>query len=231
MTRDLALVAVFAVLLAATAAASSSCVTFKEGQHGGPVTKFVARDGTADNVTLLVSTEPAVGEPFIVIAIKPTQGVNARIEGLNIKMYSGGRLLGVRMTNSTGETVVNITRAGYYLFTGGDANFTVDLCEEDSTDASCEAAKPAVATDASSNTTDSLQNGSAVNDSAQAGAADDNTSAGSPLAQPAAEPPKQDQPAEGMPIYLFIIPVAVIIAAIYVIRGRSAKKGGLKGLM
>jgi hypothetical protein len=231
MAKNLALIAVFAVILAATAVASGNCATLRPGQNGGPVTKFVARDGMADNVTLFVSMHPAIGEPFTVIAVRPTEGVNARVESLIIRMYSGDRLLGARTTNSTGETVFNITRAGYYLFTGGDANFTVDLCGENATDASCKAAEPTGPADAPPNMTDSVRNASAAGNSTSAGAADlGNASAGSPSAgQQAAEPPKQGgKPPEGMPAYLFIIPAAVIIAAAFVLKGRDAKKGGFK---
>ncbi len=113
------------ILSMSLVAATSTCATFAPGQIDGPITKFVARDGNATNVTLYTDGAPQMGIPFtMTFAKRYADGSVVPIEGLIVSTYMNSKKVGASTTNAGGIASFTVSSPGKYTFAGGDANVT-----------------------------------------------------------------------------------------------------------
>ncbi len=125
MKKELALLAIMAVLFSPLAAASINCPCLRPGAKG-TIIKFLAREGTTTNVTLYPMDEaPSIGSILQIYAGKTMGNDTLVIENLTITLHVNSVLKSETKTDSGGKAEFRITEPGTYLFTGGDANATV----------------------------------------------------------------------------------------------------------
>ena len=125
MKKELALLAIMAVLFSPLAAASINCPCLRPGAKG-TVIKFLAREGTTTNVTLYPMDEaPSIGSILQIYAGKTMGNDTLVIENLTITLHVNSVLKSETKTDSGGKAEFRITEPGTYVFTGGDANATV----------------------------------------------------------------------------------------------------------
>gem|GEM_PF-5734227 len=109
------------LVLATTAAASSSCPCSRPGQNGGLLVGFRAMNGNATNVTIYDA--PDVAEPGSEMALtagKLYEGHVVSVEGLVMKLYREKEQIGQEITDGDGLVRFRLGEPGMYRVVGGD---------------------------------------------------------------------------------------------------------------
>jgi hypothetical protein len=126
--KNLITTGIIIVLLSSLVAAGIDCPCNRPGPPG-KVVKFVARDGTADNVTFYTNDEPVLDDVMTYWAYKflEDEGFETPVENLTVKIYMDDIFILERTTDEDGGFGIPVDSEGYYLVKGGDAtiNFTV----------------------------------------------------------------------------------------------------------
>jgi|GEM_PF-3846894 len=123
------------VVISSSVTATSSCRTGMPGDPGIVIPKFLARNGTTNNVILyLEDANLSLGDTLVIHAGKNmSTGDVFVIENLTVALYRGGALINKSVTNRNGRVSFLIASPGSYELTGGDANFSFQIGDINST--------------------------------------------------------------------------------------------------
>ena len=127
MRRYPILLLVMMLAMSSVVSASINCPCRRPGASG-VVTKFLARNGTATNVTLYIDPEsPSLGNVLTVVAGKAYSSGSIIVENLSISLYIDSEKADEKWTDRTGETQFRILSAGKYVLKGGDYNLSFEI--------------------------------------------------------------------------------------------------------
>jgi|GEM_PF-6632810 len=111
------------ISLASYVGATSPCPCNLPGESGTPI-RFLAREGTAENVTFYTYDEPTLGSTIQLWAMQERRTAVIPIENLTVSIYRNSEKILQKSTNAEGGTIFVIDSPGNYEFRGGDGFFS-----------------------------------------------------------------------------------------------------------
>ncbi len=117
----------FALFSTSLVAATGNCPCLRPGEKGTLI-KFLAREGTTDNVTFYPEDEtPKLGSALTIYAVKHIENKTLIIENLTVTMYVDSVKVEEKKTSAGGTVQFMMNSPGKYDFRGGDASLSINL--------------------------------------------------------------------------------------------------------